>query len=182
MGLFSRKELIDPRYFLPKASNWDCYKYQRISRYEFPMMNMAYLEKTLQQGLAPDTTAAMIEESWNWSPDVDVDLAATVLAEDVFRYTPEIAFTDTAANAYAADIAFGVLAGIFERRSGQHRKGLRHPAVWNALSIYTRALENEDTELTDDQKALRFATPHLGYTHGIEPATPVAVLFSRWNA
>lgn len=182
MGLFSRKEPGDPRYALPSASNRDYYKYQHISRNEYPMMNLAYFEKTLQQGLAPNAVAELIDQSRAWSPDVDVLAAARTLTDGVFANSPEAAFTQAAADAYVADIHYGILAGIFERRSGQWKKGLRHPAIWNALSMYIRGLDEDGSGLTDEQKALRIATPHLGYTQGIEPGATPASLFARWNA
>ena len=182
MGLFSRKEPGDPRYVLPSASNRDYYKYQHISRNEYPMMNLAYFEKSLQQGIPPNAVAERIDESRSWAPDMDIAAAAQELTGAVFRNSPDIPFTQSAADAYLADIHFGVLAGIFERRSGQYKKGLRHPAVWNALSMYIRGLDEDERGLTDEQKTLRIATPHLGYTQGIEPAAVPASLLSRWNA
>lgn len=182
MGLFSRNEPSDPRYALPSASNRDYYKYQHVSRNEYPMMNLAFFEKSLQQGIAPNAVAEKIEESRSWAPDIDIAAVAQELTGAVFRHSPDVAFTQSAADAYLADIHFGVLAGFFERRSGQYKKGLRHPAIWNALSMYIRGVDEDGQDLTDEQKTLRIATPHLGYTQGIEPTSTAAALFSRWNA
>jgi len=182
MGLFSRNAPGDPRYALPKASGRDYYRYQHVSRNEFAMLNLAYFEKTLQQGLDPSAVAAAIDVSRDWPADLDVESTSRALTEEVFRRSPDIPFSQAAADAYLADIYFGVLAGIFERRSGQYKKGLRHPAVWNAISMYARGQDEDPPGLTDEQKALRIATPTIGYTQGIEPATPAAALFDRWNA
>lgn len=182
MGLFSRKEPADQRYALPSASSRDYYKYQHVSRNEFAMMNLAYFQKTLQQGIAPTAVAERIDESRSWAPDLDIAAAAQELTGAVFRNSPDVTFTQAAADAYMADIQFGVLAGIFERRSGQFKKGLRHPAVWNALLMYIRGLDEDDQGLSDEQKTLRDATPQLGYTQGMEPTATPALLFSRWNA
>lgn len=181
MGLFTRNTPADPRYVLPPASRREYYRYQRISRHEFPMMNFAYLESNLIQGINPSAVADSIYASIDWAPDLDVAYAAKVLADEVFRHSPDVAFGQDAAAAYMTDISFGILAGVYERRSNQYKKGLRHPAVWNALSLYRKGAEGSSDGLTPEQEALRIATAHLGYTQGIEPMSSASILFSRWG-
>jgi len=182
MGLFSRSAPADPRYALPKASGRDYYRYQHVSRHEFAMLNLGYFEKMLQQGIDPNGVAAAIDASRDWSADLDVASVSRALTEEVFRRSPDVPFSQAAADAYLADIYFGVLAGIFERRSGQYKKGLRHPAVWNAIAMYVRGQDDDASGLTDEQKSLRIATPNVGYMQGIEPGASPAALFDRWNA
>jgi hypothetical protein len=181
MGLFSRNTPGDPRYVCPKASNRDYYRYERVSRNEYPMMNFAFLEKTMQQGLALDALPTAIFDSLAWEPDIDVSSASQALTEELFRRTPDISFSEEANEAYLVDIHFGILAGIFERRSGQFKQGQRHPAIWNALSFYSQSHDESPGGLREEEVALRIATPHLGYTQGIEHNSPVGALFSRWS-
>jgi len=182
VGLFSRGAPADARYALPKASNRDYYKYQHVSRHEYPMMNLAFFEKTLQQGLAPDAVLQAILVSEDWGPDVDVAAITGPMVEEIFRRSSDVPGNEQARAAYDMDVRVGILAGVYERRSGQYRRGLRHPAIWNALSMYMKSQDEGGAGLTESQKALRFATPHLGYTQGIEPGSAVATLFDRWNA
>lgn len=182
LGLFSRGAPADARYALPKASNRDYYKYQHVSRNEYPMMNLAFFEKTLQQGLAPDAVLQAVLASEGWGPDVDIAAMTGPLVEEIFRRSSDVPRNEQARAAYDMDVRVGILAGIFERRSGQYRRGLRHPAIWNALSMYMKSQDEGGAGLTEAQNALRFATPHLGYSQGIEPGTAVASLFDRWNA
>ena len=182
MGLFGRSTPGDSRYGLPTASNREYYKYGHISRNEYPMMNMAFFEKTLQQGLPPDSVLRSVLASEEWAPDVDVAAGSRVLVDEVFRRSPDVPENEKARAAYEMDCRVGILAGVYERRSGQRKRGLRHPAIWNALSMYIKQQDDGASLLTEPQAGLRFATPHLGYTLGIEPAAAPSALMSRWNA
>ncbi len=184
MGLFSKGSSGDVRYQLMKAGNREYYTFQPVSRHEFPMLNLAFFEKTLKSGQHPAELVGRIYDSANWGVDVPLDQSARDIVEQISIRTPGLNANKKIQAQFFADVYFGILAGIFERRSGQMKQGLRHPAIWNALGTYRQMgekdLEESGIRLTEDQALVRLATPFLGYAKGREPNVTSGLLFARW--
>lgn len=184
MGLFKSKVTASSKYVLPPAGNRDFYKYQRPIRYTAAMMNLGYLEKTMRAGSTPAEFAGRIVESVDWDPDVNLANTPRELALAAFQKSRDVSSSEDAIEAFESAVFFGILAGIYERRSGAMRKGLTHPAIWNALG-FMRMSDSESEmgqALSREQQSLASLMPYVGYSQGREPSISVAQVYSNWHA
>ena len=185
MGLFGRKKPANPVAAstsfdspLPEAKAEDWTPLNLPSLDTMYLLNIGWVKRSTVTGRSTGYWVSTISEiRYRFGERTFIAIADPLLKKALAitpdEYLPEAFQMD----AFEAATMFGLLAGTFERESGQAREGECHPAMWNTMiALDTRIAETRGTS------QLRPCLMHAGYVKGRNPEWADDMVLSRWNS